>query len=73
MGTAQLHFIIVKGRIVQSKFFNARNELRKVLFSALAVTFLLWPPYVIGGHYIFTGSIARSPNLPVFSLLRGRF
>ena len=33
----------------------------------------LWSPYGIGQTVIFTGSIARSANLPVFSLLRGQF
>jgi len=40
---------------------------------ALWFLFSLWPPYGIGQVVIFTGSIARSANLPVFSLLRGRF
>jgi len=29
--------------------------------------------YIVAVLSVFTGSIARSANLPVFSLLRGRF
>ena len=46
---------------------------RPLYFAAVVIFFFLWPPDGIGQAIIVTGSIARSANLPVFSLLRGRF
>jgi len=43
---------------------SARYDSHKTMFKK---------SFFLGHFYVVTGSIARSANLPVFSLLRGRF
>jgi len=64
-------------------FTDRQKNLSQMITSATIELCQIWYTSALGGFWangewlkynlIFTGSIARSANLPVFRLLRGRF
>jgi len=63
-------FVYTKQPVVQPEVVTCKRDLNGQLADAAANKQQLYQQLLL---WIFTGSIARSANQPVFSLLRGRF